>query len=95
MNAIYLITHVYRNLYNLSSQYETNSRIKIIQDLTNNSKVLKKDATYQKTIDVIINYTKLSKNENECFATFKDRIIYAFGAAFGSLFGLIISNLIL
>ena len=29
------------------------------------------------------------------FGTFNDRIIYAFGAAFGSLFGLIISKLIL
>ena len=29
------------------------------------------------------------------FGTFKDRIIYVFGAAFGSLFGLIISKLIL
>jgi len=29
------------------------------------------------------------------FGNFNDRIIYAFGAAFGSLFGLIISKLIL
>jgi hypothetical protein len=29
------------------------------------------------------------------FGTFNDRIIYAFGAAFGSLLGLIISKLIL
>ena len=29
------------------------------------------------------------------FGTFNDRIVYAFGAAFGSLLGLIISKLIL